>query len=165
MAEFDVRMLDGLLPRWWIWNERGTPGVGVSLPVNVRNRGGLPVTLVSAHLEGTQDIRFQEDYVVAPNTEADTFLGARMLPVVAKEGEVLTGEVVFIDSDGNRHNAGTASFVPPPGIGPPVGQVLTCGFCGDSIAVADYYTFFGGSAHRGCIWKMMRLIANNSVDS
>jgi hypothetical protein len=153
VEDFQVRMLDCPTPRWWIWEEHGVPGVCVSLPVQAVNRRDVSVALVSAHLEGTEGIAFCDEYVVAPYSQTNIFLGARTFPVVTEEGKVFTGDVIFIDSTGARHHGATISFEPPPSLFPPTGAIPACAFCGDSIDIADYCAMLNGVAHRRCIWN------------
>ena len=153
MADFDAQILNCPTPRWWIWDDQGVPGVCMSLPATFRNGRDVPVALVSAHLEGIHEIAFREELIVAPCKATDAYLAGRMLSVVVEEGKILSGDVIFTDSLGERHFAGAASFESPPAFGPRVGMVPVCAFCGGAIAVEDYCAIFNGTSHRACIWK------------
>jgi hypothetical protein len=129
--------------------------VCLSLPTGVINRQDVPVELVSAHLEGTEGIRFPSALVVPSHTEENAFLGARVRPVIAQAGKLLTGSVVFVDSKGQDHRAGTATFEPPPDgwTTAAAQEEKQCGFCGVSIAPEDFFRLLNGAAHRSCIWR------------
>jgi hypothetical protein len=155
MTNITVKVQQINNPRWWIGRDESGPVICVSLPTVVTNGENTRVELVSAWVKGTEGIRFSDPFLIEPHREELLFIGGMMRPVIVEEDKNLTGEVVFMDSGGEKHEAGTVVFAAPP-VGwqrdvpesPP-----PCVFCNESIAKERYYyATFAGPAHDTCIW-------------
>jgi hypothetical protein len=155
MANITVEVMQVNNPRWWIGGYENAPALCVSLPTAVRNDRYARIKLVSAWIKGTEGIRFIDPLIIEGHRQEMLFIGAMMRPVISEEDKNLTGEVVFLDGDGETHEAGTVTFeAPPKGCQRRVpDSPRSCVFCSKQIARERYYAAtFAGAAHDTCIW-------------